>query len=102
MLITNGNASLSGSDYNALSWAAVPNALGYKVYRRTQNLESLLATVTGTSFNDTGTDAPAASNNLLTLTSAVTPSFIGGVTTGWTPAILRAEPLREIKQPART
>ncbi len=80
--ITNGNAALSSGNYNALSRTAVVDAGAYNVYGRTHNSESLLAQVTGTAYNDTGTAVPAANRNLLTLT-AVTPSFYGGSLSDW-------------------
>ncbi len=80
--ITNGYATLSGTNYNALSWTAVANALAYNVYGRTHNGESLLAQVAGTTYNDTGVAVPAATRNLLTGTS-VTPSFYGNSLNEW-------------------
>ena len=81
MEITNGNAALSGTNYNTLSWTAVPSALSYNVCGRTHNGESQLALVSATTYNDTGAATLAAARNLVTLTT-VTPSFLG-TTTGW-------------------
>ena len=78
--ISNGNAALSGTNYNALSWTGSARP-AYNVYGRTHSAESLLAQVTGTTYNDTGAASPAAAVNLLTGTT-VTPSFIGGTTEG--------------------
>ena len=47
-----GNAVLSATNYNALSWAAVLNAVSYDVLKGTT--ATLLANVTTTSLNDTG------------------------------------------------
>jgi hypothetical protein len=80
--ITNGNAVLSSGNYNQLSWTAVPGAVAYNVCGRAHNTESLLAQISGTAYNDTGAATPAASRNLMTLGTA-TPSFAGGLTTGW-------------------
>lgn len=50
--ITNGNATLNATNYNAISWPAVPGAVSYDVLKG--NTSTLLANVTGTSVNDTG------------------------------------------------
>lgn len=57
--ITTGNATLSGTNYNALAWTAVTGASGYKVYGRTAAGELYMATVTTNSYNDTGAVTPA-------------------------------------------
>lgn len=75
---TTGNAALSGANYNALAWTAVPGATGYRVYGRTAGGELLITTVTTNSYNDTGTLAPAgalptvstALNTMATFTAA--------------------------------
>ncbi len=62
--ISNGNATLSTTNYNALSWNAVTGADGYNIYGRTPYgyEEVYLATVYGvTSYNDTGTATPVTS-----------------------------------------
>lgn len=53
---TTGNATLTTSNYNALSWSAVSNAVGYNIWgRKATGLgETYLATVYTNSFNDTG------------------------------------------------
>jgi hypothetical protein len=58
---TAGNASLSVSNYNHITWNAVPGATGYKVYGRTSGSELLIATVTSPtlSYDDTGTVTPS-------------------------------------------
>ncbi|MGH3851152.1 MAG: hypothetical protein ACRDRT_15920, partial [Pseudonocardiaceae bacterium] len=58
-----GNANLSSTNYNALSWTAVSGAVGYNIYGRksTGFGESYLATVYTNAYNDTGADAPATS-----------------------------------------
>jgi len=56
--ITNGNATLSSTNYNAISWTAVSGAAGYAVYRvtagGTPNTTGLIAIVSGTTLNDEG------------------------------------------------
>lgn len=56
-----GNAVLSGTNYNALSWNAVPGAAGYQVYGRTAGAELLMTPtpLTVTTFRDTGAVTPA-------------------------------------------
>lgn len=57
---TTGNASLTGSNYNRISWTRVLNATGYKVYGRTSGSELLMATVTTANhFDDTGAVTPS-------------------------------------------
>jgi hypothetical protein len=59
--ITNGIASLSVTNYNAVTWNAVAGATSYRVYGRTAGAESFLATVTGgTTFNDQTLEGAAA------------------------------------------
>lgn len=56
-----GNATLSSTNYNALSWDAVTNATGYNIYGRKASGygEVYLSTVYGaTTYNDTGADTP--------------------------------------------
>ena len=56
--ITNGNATLSSTNYNAISWTAVSGAAGYAVYRTTAggtpNTTGLIALTAATTFDDTG------------------------------------------------
>ena len=59
--ITNANAVLNGTNYNTITWASVPGAVQYKVYRTTSAgtpaSTGLIGTITGgttLSFNDTG------------------------------------------------
>jgi len=56
---TSGNATLTSSNLNRISWTKVSNATGYNVYGRTSGSELLLATVTGLHYDDTGTATPA-------------------------------------------
>lgn len=60
-----GNATLSSTNYNALSWNAVTSAVGYVVYGRKGTAsngigETKMAVVTTNSYNDTGADTPSA------------------------------------------
>ncbi len=62
--ITNGNATLSSSNYNALAWTAVANATGYVIYGRKGVAdnglgETKMSTVTTNSYNDQGQDNPS-------------------------------------------
>lgn len=58
--ITNGNETLSTSNYNELTWNAVSGADAYNVYGRTPTgaEEQYLATVYTNSYKDTGVDVP--------------------------------------------
>ncbi len=62
--ITNGNATLSGTNYNALAWTAVAGATSYNIYGRKASSdngigETKLANVITNSYNDTGADTPS-------------------------------------------
>ncbi len=61
--ISNGNATLTTTNYNKVDWTAVPNATGYNIYGRHQTGygEVYLATVYTNTYNDTGVDSPATS-----------------------------------------
>ncbi len=76
--ITNGNASLSTTCYNKLTWNKVTGAEGYKIYGRTATGygEVYMATIYDddtTTYNDTGADA------LTTSLSAPETNNTGGV-----------------------
>lgn len=57
---SSGNAVLSNTNYNALSWTAIPGATGYNVYRTVEGDSpatlglGLIGQVTGLTFSDTG------------------------------------------------
>lgn len=54
-------ATTTGStSSNAITWTAVSNATGYKVYGRTLNYEYLLGSTTGTTFTDNGSFTPSS------------------------------------------
>lgn len=62
--ITNGNATLSATNYNKLTWNAVTNATGYNIYGRyaTGLGETYMGTVYGVLlYNDQGGDDPSLS-----------------------------------------
>jgi uncharacterized protein YkvS len=56
-----GNATLSATNYNRITWSAVTGATGYKVYGRTSSSELYMATVNSPTllYNDTGTVTPS-------------------------------------------
>jgi hypothetical protein len=56
-----GNATLSVSNFNRVSWTAVNGATSYKVYGRTSGSELLIATVTAPTvqYDDTGAVTPS-------------------------------------------
>jgi hypothetical protein len=71
-VITTGNATLSGSNYNIPAWSAVSGAATYNVYRSTDNIHFfLIANTASTSLHDTGLSAgvqtPPLSNTTLVL-----------------------------------
>jgi hypothetical protein len=59
--ITTGNATLTGGNFNRVTWNAVTNAVSYKVYGRTSGSELFMQTIAaGTlQFDDTGTVTPS-------------------------------------------
>jgi hypothetical protein len=62
--ITNGNATLSATNFNRLTWNAVTSATGYNVYGRKGTAdnglgETLLFTTTALTYDDTGVDTPS-------------------------------------------
>ncbi len=71
--IATGNATLTGVNYNTITWVQVPGAVQYKIYRTasagTPASTGLISTVTSantTSFNDTGIAAGAAASGVNT------------------------------------
>jgi parallel beta-helix repeat protein len=57
-VVVNANSTLTGSNYNQISWAAVTGAVSYNVYRvstgGTPATVGLIGNVAGTTINDTG------------------------------------------------
>jgi hypothetical protein len=73
--ITNGNATLSGSNYNSVGWAAAPaGTVSVNVYGRVSGSLGLLATVAvGTvTWHDTGTPAPGAVAQTINVSGSLT------------------------------
>ena len=63
--ITNGNATLDTTNYNALNWNDLAGATGYNVYGRKGTAdngigETLLDTVVASAYNDQGQSTPSA------------------------------------------
>jgi hypothetical protein len=59
-ITTTGNSTLNSSNYNRISWKAIRNITGYKIYGRTKDNERLLATVTSTNYyDDIGSSSPS-------------------------------------------
>jgi hypothetical protein len=67
-----GNATLSGTNYNIITWSAVTGATSYKVYRTTGGAtQGLIATITGAvTTNDTGIVATGGAPALSSLINA--------------------------------
>lgn len=59
--ISNGNATLSSTNYNKLDWDSMAGASGYNIYGRVAGGlgEMLMATVYTNTYNDTGADTPS-------------------------------------------
>jgi hypothetical protein len=68
---TTGNAVLTGSNYNVVTWTAVASATGYNVYKLVGGVFVFLATTATTTLNDTGgattSQTPPISNTTMTL-----------------------------------
>ncbi len=112
-----GNATLSVSNFNRISWSAVTGASSYRVFGRTSGTELFIVEVTATTFDDTGAITPAGalpgsnttstSYNLRvpayrvqkpairnpdgTSQAAVTTTFPGGVLTGIAPGTTKTQ-----------
>lgn len=78
--IANGNATLSGTNFNALSWTAVTGASSYNVYGRTAGGELKLTNVGTTSYNDTGAATPSGALPIMNTTSAGRYALAGNAT----------------------
>ncbi len=100
---TTGNATLSSTNYNAISWTAVTGAVSYDVLK-TNTTTSLALAVIGTSVNDTGqatatytaptrnATADATIDGQLTLSSASSELVINNTTsTATTQKLLEAQ-----------
>jgi hypothetical protein len=95
-----GNAALSASNFNRVSWSAVANAESYDVYGRTGGSELLIANVSGTTYDDTGatpsgalpgSNTTAAGYNIRVpaLKTASAPTITMGNPVTITPAVTR-------------
>lgn len=56
---TTGNASLTTSNFNRITWNRVAEATSYKIYGRTNGSELYMATTTGLHYDDTGAVTPS-------------------------------------------
>lgn len=56
--ISNGNATLDGTNNISLSWTAAAGAFRYNIYKQENGLYGFLGTTEGTSFTDDGTLSP--------------------------------------------
>jgi hypothetical protein len=77
--ITTGNATLSGTNYNTISWTAVSGASSYDVLKADTG-HSIALGVTGTSFNDTGIASSAYT--VPTVNTTANSNIDGSLTTG--------------------
>ncbi len=80
-----GNATLSATNYNAVSWSAVSGANHYRVYGRTSGSELFIASTTATSYLDTGATTPSGAAPTSNTTGAIsgnTLSITGNGTFG--------------------
>ena len=78
-----GNATLSGTNWNIISWQAVEHATGYKIYRTVGSVvPTLVGTVASTTlvFHDTGlvgtTIAPPTTNTTAGTVGTTTYSYV--------------------------
>ena len=74
---SSGNATLSSSNYNQISWSAVSGASGYKIYRTyatsgTPSTTGLIGSTSSTSFNDTGIGANSITSPTINTTGQLT------------------------------
>jgi hypothetical protein len=81
---TTGNGTLSATNYDALTWAAIPGAVWYDVYLSSVAAANLVGTVTTNSFANTGAARYTSPGNGLVQTPinvTVTPVGTTGATT---------------------
>lgn len=76
--ITNGAATLNGTNYNQLTWTAVPGATGYNIYRTATNGTSpttlgLIGTSTLATKNDTGLAGDASTAPTINTSGLTSP-----------------------------
>ena len=69
---TTGNATLSSTNYNALSWTAVSNAASYDIYRVTGgSTQGKISNVTTNSYNDQGATGDGTTAPTINVTGAI-------------------------------
>jgi len=66
--ITNGNATISATNYVDISWSAVTGAAEYNIYRAVNGVYGFIGTAVGLAFRDTGitpdtSDTPPSARN---------------------------------------
>lgn len=94
--ITNGNASLSGSNYNRLTWANSSGVLRLRIYRSVGGVIKRVFTITNgaNDFNDYGTDEGETPVSMPTTSQErpiaykVSPQFTPPGAGSWTPFLL--------------
>lgn len=59
--ISNGNAPLSGTNFNRISWSLVQDATSYVVYGRTSGVEQRIIELFASHYDDTGAVSPSGS-----------------------------------------
>lgn len=91
-----GNATLSGSNFNTITWSAITGATGYKVYGRVAGSLQVISTLGAvTTFNDTGTSLSGSGPPTVN-TAAIASSFRTLVYNPW---IYRHRYLRYLEGP---
>ena len=71
--VINGNSTLSSGNFIRLKWNYQSNCLGYKIYGRTVNSQTLIATVNNVFYDDIGS-SPGVSSYLTQNTSGYKPN----------------------------
>jgi hypothetical protein len=78
---TTGNATLSGTNYNTITWTAVPGAYQYNIYKCTgaacTPLKKTTVAGSATSFNDQSAGSPVGAAPVANTTGGAT--FAGGI-----------------------
>jgi hypothetical protein len=79
--ITNGNATLSSSNFNVISWDPVDNAASYNIYRAVGGSnQGQIGNTTSVTFTDTGISAqPESFNPIPTVNATGAAAFLGPV-----------------------
>lgn len=75
--ITDGNATLSATNYNALAWTAVSGADHYNIYGRTSGAERYMTQVDTNSYNDTlAVVTPSGQPKLYSTANTILVSYV--------------------------